>query len=173
MIPVGPGGDSRALLESARRGDITWIAIDMPCAHPNALRRPFAGMAREGFAVGAARIARLARCPVVLCVPVRMPDGSVRVEWGDVTWPHEGGGREADEQVTDQLLSHLERLVGEYPDHYLFPIGWDRRWDAARRAWTERQDCGAALAMAATASPQALADAPSGTRTDAITSSKP
>ena len=118
----GPGGCVRVFI------DAIW---DKPRAH----RRPFAGIGERGFALGAARIARLAQCPIILEVCVYQPDGAVRVEWGPYIEPLPIDDDAADVAVMDQLLDALEIAVGRYSKQYLHPIGSERTWNAETDCW--------------------------------------
>lgn len=119
----------------ARPGGVVRIYIDAMWEKPRAHRRPFAGLAERGFALGTARIARLAQCPVVLGVAVWDDDSSVRVVWRPPIDPPPIDDEQADVRVIDQLLDDLEALVGRFPLQYLHPLGADRRWDAAALRW--------------------------------------
>ena len=59
----------------------TGFYIDAIWDKPRAHRRPFAGHAERGFALGTARIARLAQVPVVLGIAAWTDDSTVRVVW--------------------------------------------------------------------------------------------
>jgi hypothetical protein len=126
------------LAELAGPGSVSQILIDAYWEKPQAYRRPFAGMAERGFALGAARIARIAQCPVVPFVAVLGPrPRSVIYEWGDPIWPGAVDDKVNDRKVIDAALDFLEDGVARYPTQYLHPIGHDRRWDARQAAWVE------------------------------------
>ncbi len=134
-----PAGDPAlvpAILEALALPDgCVRIFIDAIWTKAHAHRRPFAGMRERAFAFGAARIARLAQCPVILEVCIYQPDGSVRIEWGPCIEPPSIDDVAADVRVIDQLVDALEIAVGHYPEQYLHPIGRERRWNAAMNRW--------------------------------------
>lgn len=134
--PVGDPNLMPAILEDLAKPDgCVRIYIDAIWDKPRAHRRPFAGMNERAFALGAARIARLAQCPVILEVCLYQPDGSVRVEWGPCVEPSDVNAVAADVDVMDQLIDALEIAVGRYSEQYLHPIGWERTWNAETRRW--------------------------------------
>jgi lauroyl/myristoyl acyltransferase len=119
-----PGGATRILI------DAVWTKAGYD--------RPFAGTASRRFALGAARIARRAQCPIIFEMAVFEPDGGVRVEWGPYIDPPAPDDEAADVGVMDQLIDHLEACVARYPLQYLHPMGCDRRWDPASGRWQPR-----------------------------------
>jgi lauroyl/myristoyl acyltransferase len=97
-------------------------------------QRPFAAWGGRSFALGTARIARTARCPVVVCHPYVEADETVVLEWaGPFTSDTEGV--EGDIEVTDGILDELERMVGRRPTQYVYPIGGERTWEPAVERW--------------------------------------
>jgi lauroyl/myristoyl acyltransferase len=126
------------LAKLAQPGGVVRIAIDALWEKPNAYRRPFAGLQERGFALGAARVARLAQCPLVFFQTTFQDDGSVLVERGDPMEPPPVDDRASDIAVTDRLLNELERWVARYPTQYLHPIGHDRCWNAETSRWETR-----------------------------------
>lgn len=122
--------------ELSRPGAVCQILIDAYWEKPGAYRRPFAGIQERGFAVGAARIARLAQCPVVPFVIVFGPERRTAVlEWGDPIGPPAIAERNSDRKVIDEALAFLERGVARYPSQYLHPIGSRRHFDSATATW--------------------------------------
>ncbi len=119
-----PGGATRILI------DAVWTKAGYD--------RPFAGMASRRFALGAARIARRAQCPVVFELAVFEPDGGVCVAWGPYVDPPAPDDEAADVRVMDQLIDHLETCVARFPLQYLHPMGCDRRWAATAARWEPR-----------------------------------
>jgi hypothetical protein len=138
--PPFPDVQEKLLDELRRPGSVNQILVDAHWEKPNAYRRPFAGIAERGFALGAARIARIAQCPVVPLVAVLGPSPrSVIYEWGDPIWPGVVDDTANDRKVIDAALDFLEQGVARYPTQYLHPIGHERHWDASQAAWVERR----------------------------------
>ena len=140
-----------ALMLLAQPGSWMTILIDPWWEKPNAYRRSFAGLADRGFALGAARIARLAQCPIVLYVPAFRDDGSVVIEWSDPLEPPPLDDKPSDVRVMDVLIDMLERYVARYPTQYFHPLGFERAWNVETQRWEPPYE-GAAL-PAATAAP--------------------
>jgi lauroyl/myristoyl acyltransferase len=121
-----PEVQNAMLAKLAEPGGVGLVLCDAYWEKPNAYRRPFAGMLIRGFARGAARLARLAQCPIVPFVAVLGRNRySVRIEWGEPIEPVAQDVRGGDEAVLDVLLDWLERAVGRYPTQYLHPMGGD------------------------------------------------
>jgi hypothetical protein len=97
--------------------------------------RPFAGLKDREFSTGAARIARIAKCPVISLVCLQEDDGTIVLQWGDPIW-----NTGDDVGVMNHLIDAFEVAVGERPDQYVFWIGGDRQWDARNRRWQEVKD---------------------------------
>jgi lauroyl/myristoyl acyltransferase len=115
------------------KGNVLFISIDAPwrADQPGAHCRDFAGEKRRAFPTGAAKIARLARCPVIACVISVDDQGGKVLEWGDPIYPDKKG----DIEIIDDLLDTMEIAVGERPSQYVLPIGGGRRWNAPDRRW--------------------------------------
>jgi lauroyl/myristoyl acyltransferase len=138
LLPrVGEEGNvqDRALALLREPGGAVTISIDALWEKPNAHWRPFAGLQERGFALGAARIARIAQVPLVMWVAVFEGAGRVRLIWCDPLDPAAPDDRASDRRVTDTLLDQLERFIARYPTQYLHPIGFDRRWDPDSGRW--------------------------------------
>ena len=117
-------------------GTAVVISVDAPTGPENRSvhRRPFAGHALQDFALGTAKVARLAGCPIVVCNPYLEPDGTVVLEWvGPITTDTHDA--DSDVRVMDSILDELERMIGRRPTQYVVPIGSERRWDAERERW--------------------------------------
>jgi lauroyl/myristoyl acyltransferase len=127
----------RLLRELAGPNGWARIQIDAIWEKPGAYRRPFAGMRERGFALGAARIARLAQCAVVTFLVTEEADGTIRVAWGRPILPPAADDKASDVEFMNELLDAIERDVGRYPLQYLHPIGGDRHWDAAAEQWVD------------------------------------
>lgn len=124
------------LAHLAEPGALLVVAVDAVWPKPGALRHPFAGRAEQQFAVGGARVARLAQCPVVpYVITLGGAPRTVRVEFGPAIEPALPDDEAADARLTRQLLEWIEVQVGRYPEQYLALIGVERRWDAAAERW--------------------------------------
>jgi hypothetical protein len=123
------------ILSKPGRGAL--MLIDAWWERPGAHRRPFAGRADTGFALGAARLARYAQCPIVFYCAVQLGNGRVRIEWQPPIEPPALADEASDLRIMDHLLDELERAVGRYPLHYLDWIGAERRWNAESNRWEQ------------------------------------
>ena len=135
-LPVYRNVQDEVLAELKTPGAACQLLIDAWWDRPTAYRRPFAGMAERGFALGAARIARIAQCPIVPFVAV-LGDRprTVVFEWGDPIPPAAPRDKDSDRKVIDTALAFLEQVIARYPDQYLHPIGSDRRYDHATKTF--------------------------------------
>ncbi len=136
--------------------DTTWSPQKGP-----ALIRPFAGFQSQAFAVGAGALARVGRCPVVLCLPRRLPNGSILLQWSELIAAPAADDARAQLAVTDRLLDLIEAEVGRNPSEYIFPCGAERRWDFATQAWANRPPAGgvpgaAGIAETSSAQPRSI-----------------
>lgn len=139
VVYVSPEHQSPALpLVRRLRKAVTavYIHVDAPWAWRDAEKtvheRPFAGDASRTFSIGAARLAKLAKCPIVTCIPIAEDDGSIVLEWGTPIFASD------DEAATmDLLLDTIETAIGKRPDQYVLPIGFARRWDARTQRWSD------------------------------------
>lgn len=148
IVFTGTKGVVTTLVEEARRrGGKPNLLFDAYWETPAAYRRPFAGLAQRGFALGTARIARLAQCPVVFSFAAWEPDGSVRLEWGPWIEPPAIDDDAADLAVIDRLAEAVEGVIARYPAQYLHPIGHERVWDAAMGQWRVEITATPALAV--------------------------
>lgn len=137
VVYVSPQHRSPALpiyKKLRRGGTVVYVHVDAPWAWRKSDGgvhvRPFLGNRRREFATGVARLAQLAKCPIITCVPYLESDGTVVLEWGA---PFMAGDDEV--ATTDCLLDVLEVAVGNRPDHYVLPVGRDRRWSCQRQRW--------------------------------------
>ncbi len=137
--------DLRAALQLYRRlserGNVIVVPVDAPWQKTatGSYERSFAGQKKCVFSTGAAVLARLAKCPIISCVPLLESDGTVVLEWG-VPIRIEGNEAANDIEVMNELLDALEIAVGERPTQYIFEIGGDRRWNPRNRRWEELTD---------------------------------
>ena len=139
LIDVGPSGTTTRLLRHLEHpGAAVVIAADAPWPRdrPGNHQRAFAGRAHQTFAMGTARLSRLAQCPIVICVPILEEDERIVLEWGPPIAPSPMDDAEADARVTDMLLDEIERAIGRRPEQYVLPIGGERRWDPVAERWT-------------------------------------
>jgi hypothetical protein len=107
----------------------------LPATARRALRRPFAGAAERSFGTGAARTARLAQVPLLVCHAYPDGQGATVMQWSDPIVPPPRDDAASDERVTSLLLDDIERAVGMRPQDYMLPMGRDRQWDPVRRVW--------------------------------------
>lgn len=119
----------RELLRRLRRGDVVLLRVDAYWGAEGGLARPFAGMKQRTFALGAARIARVAHSPVIPFAAYA--DGRkrvVRLEWFPPLMPRMRGTEDDDREVMNEVLTHLEGAVRHAPTAYLHPLGSERAW---------------------------------------------
>ena len=134
FVFVGKGlGAGRELIRSLKSaGNTVIIHIDAPWdrGQPTELIRPFAAMRKRAFATGAARLARICNCALILCNTILENDGSVTLEWGEPILPTENADENQDLLITNQLLDKLEIAIGQRPTQYMLNIGSERKWDS-------------------------------------------
>jgi lauroyl/myristoyl acyltransferase len=124
---------ARQLLDRlGKPGSVVSISVDAPWPRgvSGSFSRPFAGMRERSFSTGAARLAKLCKCPIVTCVCWREDDGTVVFEWGT---PIMSVGNEID--TMNHLIDVVEKAVGERPIHYVLDLGQERQWDPHLRRW--------------------------------------
>jgi lauroyl/myristoyl acyltransferase len=97
--------------------------------------RPFAGIWEYRVATGTATLARLAQCPIVPCVTYMADGDTLVVEWGTPIPPPVSNDKDADAQITDQLIRYIERAVGRRPTQYVLEIGSSRCWNSSTGDW--------------------------------------
>ncbi len=133
-----PSVQDAMLARLARPGGIVITLVDAYWEKSTAYRPPFVGIRERGFALGAARIARIAQCPLVPFVAVFGEEPrTVIIDWGCPIPPPEPDDAAADRRVIDQALEFIEKGVARYPDQYDYPIGCDRRWSAVTGRWED------------------------------------
>jgi lauroyl/myristoyl acyltransferase len=138
VVFVGRGGTlSRLVRDLKKPGALIVLGSDsiVTGGRDGGLDRPFAGHASVSFALGTARLARMAQCPVVTCVPFLDTDGRIVVEWGELIPAPARDDEAADIRITNAILDVFERAVGQRPGQYVLPIGTGRRWDAGAQCW--------------------------------------
>lgn len=110
--------------------------------HGPTVTTPYAGFASRAFSTGAARIARLGGCPLLLMIPFPLKG---RVATVKMLGPYESScalDEEADADRMRQMLRDLERAVGEQPEQYALDFGRERCWDEKHKAWVAMEDTG-------------------------------
>jgi len=138
LVEVGiPGAASRLLQSLQEPGNVVVMAVDppWPTERPGSFERAFAGHLSQGYATGAARLSRLAQCPVVTCIPYLEDDGRIIFEWSEPIPPARPEDRGSDVRVTNRILDSIERAVGLRPTQYVLKIGHHRRWDPTSESW--------------------------------------
>lgn len=118
-------------------GRAVHIHVDavLPRASTRSLSRPFAGASQRHFATGAARMARLAQVPVLLCEAEPDGRGGTLVRWSDPIGPPPVDDETADSGITSRLLDEIERDIARRPGQYVQAIGNERHWDPVGGAW--------------------------------------
>ena len=135
-IHVGEVGVQTRLLEVlSRPNGVGFIMVDTWWPKPNAYYRPFAGELRRPLAVGAARLARLAQCPVVVFAAERTGPKAVRLHYSDLIYPGQPGEAVGDRAMLDQMIDRLEVYLGRFRGQYPDFVGWERRWDSSTERW--------------------------------------
>ncbi len=138
--PAAPAVQAQRRYALATPGPGPQKQLDPDGGKPGAFRRPFAGMVDRGFAVGAARIARIAQCPLVPFVAVLSPEPrTIIIDWGDPIPASAVDDKDSDRTVISRAIDFIERGVGRYPEQYLHPIGSARRWDRSREIWVQQR----------------------------------
>ena len=129
----------RSMLDTlSKPGGLVSIYVDAPWSKPDAYRRPFAGHASRAFALGAARTARLAQCPIVPgIVTLGESSRTVYIECGPLITPPQEDDATSDTATLDQVVDWLELAVARHPVQYQ-ESGSERRWDANTDAWVAR-----------------------------------
>ncbi|QGZ97091.1 lysophospholipid acyltransferase family protein [Terricaulis silvestris] len=137
VVEVSGRSVATRLLHSLREPDkVMIISADVPWPKGRSAghERPFAGHSSQNFALGGARLSRLAQCPIVMCVPFLDGDRIV-LEWSDPLMPAAAGDADSDVRVTNEMLDTIERAVGERPGQYVLAVGHDRYWDPKTGTW--------------------------------------
>lgn len=99
--------------------------------------RPFASRSNQWFATGAARLARAAQCPIVLCLSYLDETGIVTFEWVRVIDPPAEQDADADVRISNMLLDDIEAAIGRYPTQYVIDFLGTRRLERRSRQWVE------------------------------------
>ncbi len=101
-------------------------------------RRPFAGYANYPCPMHAARLARLAQCPVVFYCATWDRSGRVRLQWSNRFDPPPRHDQDAETALTNALFDELEAAIGRHPAQYTWTTGFDRHWDGEAGRWRNR-----------------------------------
>lgn len=137
------GAAGASLLHELRRpGTVLGLAVDVCWGEGAKHRRAFMGHPEWAFHPGPARLARLAQCPIVLCVPIRTGERELTIHWGPFIEATERGDRAADSRVTEQLIERLEEVLTRHgSDQYLYPMALEggRRWDREAGRWEQSE----------------------------------
>jgi lauroyl/myristoyl acyltransferase len=138
LAPVRKGSFRTLCNRLRERGNVVVMHVDAPWSADRAgsYTRPFAGQKARVFAVGAARLARLAQCPIVSFVYWMERDGTFVFEWGTPTRPLLDA-EDDDVNLMNELVDRMEVAIGENPTQYILPIGGDRRWNPGRKRWED------------------------------------
>jgi lauroyl/myristoyl acyltransferase len=100
--------------------------------------RPFAGYASYPCQPHAARLARLAQCPVVFNSVTWNEAGHVYIEWSRCFDPPARHDRAGETALTNALFDELEAAIGRHPTQYAWTTGFDRYWDNQAGRWRSR-----------------------------------
>jgi lauroyl/myristoyl acyltransferase len=117
-------------------GNVLFIDADLPWSQngPGTYVRPFAGQRSVRFSTGIAQLARVAKRPVIGCMTLLRPDGTIDVQWSEPLLPTTIASL-TDEAVMDRLLDPIEAAVGHWPGQYALDIGDARYWDRQSKSW--------------------------------------
>jgi lauroyl/myristoyl acyltransferase len=134
LVFVGKCSFREILSRLNNQGNVLFLHVDAPWSanRPGSFLRPFAGHQSCAFATGAARLARLANCPVVSCIYMIENDGTVVIDWGNPIFPRKD---DDDIEITNKLLNEIEIAIGKRPTQYILNIGGDRRWNPGKNCW--------------------------------------
>lgn len=138
IVTIGSGSDVyRKIINCLKNpGNIVMIHIDpsWETKGSHSFNRFFAGQLNRCLSFGTARIARLAKCPIVTCIPYRENDESIILEWESPVSILDDDPL-TDIQVMNKLLEKIETAIGKRPTQYVLPIGSDRHWDRVSQCW--------------------------------------
>jgi lauroyl/myristoyl acyltransferase len=136
---VYTGGAFAGLIKKlAKERVIVSMNVDAhwPRGRPSSLSRPFAGTLNRTFSTGAAKLARLGQCPILLALPVLDREGrEIQLR---LLGPFRAAlpeAENADTDVSQQMLDVIEREIGQRPCDYMLEIGGERRWNAQSQSW--------------------------------------
>jgi len=128
----------KRLLESLQRpGSTVFLSVDAPWKEgkPGGIMMPFAGRKEAHFAMGAARLAKMARVPIINCIAYLDDNEEIVLEWKPPIRFEEGKDEISEEDLMKNLLSDIEIAVGNRPEQYVLNIGSERRWNHNEQRW--------------------------------------
>lgn len=117
----GSVGALKGMIRKLRSsGNAVIISVDAHWPHTeNGHVRPFAGHPSRCFSHGAAWIARMAQCPIVLCLPYLDETGNPVLDWRLKLAPPAKDDEAADMRITNQLIDEVEAAVFRHPEQYV------------------------------------------------------
>lgn len=137
---VGEGSDSALELVRglSEPGTVVWMSMDLNNEVKPRYWRPFGPVASYPIRPYAARLARLAQCPVVYHVTTTRLDDRAVTEFGAPLQPPARNDKEGEIALTDRLLDQLEVSMGRHPEQYarfgeIMLTG--RRWNRRTERW--------------------------------------
>jgi lauroyl/myristoyl acyltransferase len=128
----------RSILESLQRpGTTVFLSVDAPWKEDKTggITMPFAGRKEAHFAMGAARLAKLAKVPVINCIAYLDDNEEIVLEWKPPIRFEEGKDEFSEEDLMRNLLHEIEIAVGNRPEQYVLNIGSERRWNQNEERW--------------------------------------
>lgn len=113
------------------------LSVDAPWKKntPGCVTMPFAGRREASFATGAARFAKIAKVPVITCIPYVNDDGDLVVEWKQPIKLSTDGDGYSEERLMNTLLHDIEIAIGNRPSQYVLGIGSERLWSRDKQCW--------------------------------------
>jgi lauroyl/myristoyl acyltransferase len=125
FVSLGDVSALKNLVRDLRKpGHLAVISADTlwPDFRASSLVRPFCGSARRAFPTGAARLARLAGCPILVCVPYLDESGTMVIDWRRRIEVSPDGAEQNDREITNRILDEIERAALERPDQYVIDL---------------------------------------------------
>jgi lauroyl/myristoyl acyltransferase len=118
-------------------GTTAFLSVDAPWDKhkPGGIMMPFAGHKEAYFAMGAARLAKMARVPIINSIAYLDENEQVVVEWKPPIRFDDGMDEISEEDLMQDLLHEIEIAVGRRPEQYVLEIGSERRWNHHEQCW--------------------------------------
>jgi lauroyl/myristoyl acyltransferase len=136
VFPDRPGAYRRLVETLGKSDSVVMIHVDAPAlANGDSYCRPFAGLDSRPFTMGAARLSRTTRRPIVVCIPYLADDQTIVLDWTRVIRPADALEAGWDRRVSDVILDDIEQAIGRRPGQYLLECLGNRRWDARAERW--------------------------------------